>query len=343
MNLLVISNMGAHDEAPMQGKFVDDQVARIVERSQCFKVDYFNMSWNGNKLRHRLFKYIVFFLRFIYVYIFSRTRIDIIHVHYFYPTIFCAVLYRLFRNKRVKIIVTCHGSDIYSYPNPNSLYRAASRHVDHWLFASAQLKERFYTKLEHSTVLCAGFDNKVFKASNDEIEREYDFLFVGTLNHNKGVDRLIWLAEQCSNLKFAVVGEGPLKSTLRDGAHNNIAYKGCLPSTELSELMKRSKFLLSLSRNESFGLVMAEANACGTPAVATLTDGALCHLNHDDFLISQDRSEEEVRESIKGTILAAANLDIISYSKIRANAIKRAQKYSLTYVVDELLELYKKC
>ena len=98
-------------------------------------------------------------MRFFTKYILSAERYDIIHIHYYFPTIICAVLYRFLRNSKIQIIVTCHGSDVYSFSPPNYLYKKLSKYVSFWLFTSSQLIEKFYRQVEHSAVICAGYDD----------------------------------------------------------------------------------------------------------------------------------------------------------------------------------------
>mgnify|MGYP000731219028 FL=1 len=302
MKVLVVSNMGPKLSAPLQGEFVVKQVMRLKETA--LDISYFGLHWNGDNFIHKLLKYPVFFIRFFFTHIVAKKQNDIIHIHYYFPTIICAALYKVFRNRKVKIIVTCHGSDIYYYTPPNWLYKKLSFIVDHWFFTSEKLYRRFYRPLANKSILCAGYDDHVFTNKHENLAKNIDCLFIGSLDINKGVDRLKWLAEQLPNVNFTIVGNGPLEQELRDFSvhHKNFVMKGQQTPLALAQLLKQSKLLLSLSRNESFGLVMTEAHACKTPCVVTATDGSLAQLEGWPYITHQDENELITLENLKNNI-----------------------------------------
>ncbi len=43
---------------------------------------------------------------------------------------------------------------------------------------------------------------------------------------------------------------------------------GCLPPTDVARELQRADLFVSASRNESFGMAVAEATACGAPVLA---------------------------------------------------------------------------
>ncbi|WP_281556614.1 glycosyltransferase family 4 protein [Thalassomonas sp. RHCl1] len=342
MNILIVSNMGPKPSAPLQGQFVDKQVERLRQKSPT--IDYFNLSWNGDSIFHRVLKYPVYFFQFFIRYLLSAKKIDIMHIHFYFPTIVCGVLYKLLRNPGVKIVVTCHGSDIYAYQPPGVVYRYLSRFVNHWFFTSESLYHRFFRKLDNKTILSAGFDDEVFARSQDEGNKKFDCLFVGTLDHNKGVDRLIALATKMPDIHFGVVGAGMLAEQLRQYAskYNNLTLLGSRSATELADIVKASKFLISLSRNESFGLVIAEAHACGIPCIATETDGSLEQLEDSPYLIAQGGLDEEsLIEQLTEKIQQALNLVISDYQDLQVQAVAKAANYSLSNVISVIESQYK--
>jgi glycosyltransferase involved in cell wall biosynthesis len=342
MKVLIVSNMGPKLSAPLQGSFIDKQVDRL--KNNGLDTSYFWLKWNGDSLIHKLFKYPVFFISFFINYILSTKKYDIIHIHYYFPTIICAFLYKISRNRKVKVIVTCHGSDIYSYTPPNFLYKKLSFVVEHWFFTSEKLYERFYRKLDNKTILCAGYDDSIFSKENIDTFKDIDCLFIGSLDKNKGIDRLQWLVEKLPNIKFTVVGSGPLENDLMSFSvmNRNLLLKGQQTPIEIAHLLKQSKMLLSLSRNESFGLVMTEAHACMTPCVVTETDGSLAQLKSWPYIVVQDNNEQVTLEQLKKNILTVLNLNATTYKEIQYIAHKNSEDYSLSSVVDILEQRYMK-
>jgi glycosyltransferase involved in cell wall biosynthesis len=342
MNVLIISNMGPKKSAPTLGLFVEKQVKRLKELLP--NVEYFHLTFNGDSLLHQVLKYPVFFLTFFLKYIFSRQRIDIIHVHYYYPTIFCALLYKYLRSPKVKILVTCHGGDIYCYNPPSKSYKYCSKLVEHWFFTSKKLAESFYRKVNSYDILCAGYDETIFTANlSQQTHKSIDCLLVGHLDKNKGIDRLITLVETMPTIKFAVVGAGSMASELEQHAikNNNLILLGCKKPIELAAIYQKTRFLLSLSRNESFGLVICEAHACGTPCIVTETAGSLEQLANWPYMIyQQNKSEKDIIDQLQQKINTALNLSKYDYHLLQQQVMQKVQQYSLSNIVSIIAKRY---
>lgn len=90
-------------------------------------------------------------------------------------------------------------------------------------------------------------------------------LFVGRLDSTKGIKELIE-AWPLIGLKLLIVGDGPFSSVAI--GHPNIFYLGPKSHSEVLALMKNARFLIMNStRYETFGLVIIEAFAVGTPCL----------------------------------------------------------------------------
>lgn len=341
MNVLVVSNMGPKISAPLQGGFVEKQVNRLIQNGH--QLSYFKLNWNGDSLIHKVFKYPVFFVHFFIKHIFSLEKFDIIHVHFYFPTIFCALFYRIFRNHKVKVIVTCHGSDVYSYQSPSFLYRKLSFIVDFWYFTSRDLAMRFYRNVNEKSILCAGYDDSVFVPNATLNERKVDCTFIGSLDYNKGVDRLIWLVENTPEVNFSVIGTGKFQYQLEQCAISNINLTILGPKTpiEVAKTLKQSKCLLSLSRNESFGLVMSEAHACGALCIATQTDGSSAQLVEWPYIVEQNNSEKMILKEVQSHIRDCLCLSSNDYQKMQEKAMRNVESFSLTFVSKEIGKKYK--
>lgn len=339
MNILILTNMGSKPSSPYLGEFVKNQYIRLKEKSNHFS--YFDMAFNGDTLFHQKLKYFVFFMHFLLRKVCSFKKYDLIHVHYYFPTIILALTYKFIRNSKVKIVVTCHGGDIYLYQPPNKVYRYAVKHVDHWIFTSNTLKKRFFCQPKSSQVLCAGFDERKFYPQKSETL--YDCLLVGNLDHNKGIDRLMKLVLQKPNLRFAVIGKGTYEVDLYalEKKVNNLTVLGAVKPVDLPQVINSTMLLLSLSRNESFGLVIAEAHACGVPCLATKTDGSYAQVTWPDMLIEQHNEHELISEfSIKLDHFFLQSP--LQRTDISAYVIKQSQQYSLDQVSKQLLQCYNR-
>ncbi|WP_409424590.1 MULTISPECIES: glycosyltransferase family 4 protein [unclassified Pseudoalteromonas] len=341
MKVLVLSNMSFKQSAPMQGVFVDNQVDRLNKKD--LDLDYCKMKWNTDSFLCRALKYPVFLMQFIFQCVFRFKCYDVIHVHYYFPTIILAAVYKFLRNRDVKIIVTCHGSDIYLYDPPRYLYRTLSNVVNHWIFTSEQLHEKFYRPVSSYSILCAGYNDNIFYNKNKQLTKKYDFLQVCSLDKNKGIDRFLSLVAMMPEQQFALVGEGPMKQEVlaAQAQFSNLNYFGKQKPEKLVDIIHQTKFILSLSRNESFGLTLSEAQACGVPAVATSTDGSKAQIDDASRCIEQKNiSEEQLLANLKDSMTFNLGLSPKQYDYLSITVSKTAESFSLTRVIEQIVTTY---
>lgn len=132
-----------------------------------------------------------------------------------------------------------------------------------------------------AVVVPPGVDAAAF--SPDGAPEPGRILFVGPLSRAyrwKGVgvlyDAFRAVASRDATARLVLVGDGDLREALaerarRDGLAARVELPGRLPDDGLVDEYRRASVavLPSTSPAESFGMVLAEANACGTPVVAT--------------------------------------------------------------------------
>lgn len=119
-----------------------------------------------------------------------------------------------------------------------------------------------------------GTDAGVFQCPTSK-PRPLRICFVGRLHWQKGVDRLVslmrtLLARHGGGIAFEIVGDGPERWRLA-GATGlaQVTYRGQLDQAGVADVLRRSSILLMPSRDETFGLVAAEALMCGTAVLYT--------------------------------------------------------------------------
>ncbi len=105
------------------------------------------------------------------------------------------------------------------------------------------------------------------------------FIFAGVLSRRKSVDLILSAFERLSREGFAYelefVGNAPDSKLLdRVRAAPNTVYRAGVAQRDLYPLMAAADCLLLPSRFDSFGMVVAEAMACGTPAIVSTQTGA---------------------------------------------------------------------
>lgn len=335
--ILILTNMGPTRQNPYQGMFVFRQADALREKlSTDDLIRVFSMpSWLGSK--PSWFKYPIWFCWFLLTQ--SWRRYTHLHVHFFMPTAWLAIVYKKL-HKRSRLYATFHGTDIYAYMPPSKRYVQTLGYFEQLIFVSRQLKNRLsdYVRSDRMTILSAGIPD-LFVPPDEASERTTDYLFVGNLNHNKGGDRLVKFARQLPQGKSLVIaGEGEYRTELEGIARRNPLVKvaGAQTARQLLAWYQDSRWLLSLSRNESFGLVMTEAMACGTPVLATETDGACEQLvnGENGYVITQQAADQ------LDQVVTLSNVAPQEWQQLSEGAITAAQAHRLNTVVKTLVKFY---
>jgi glycosyltransferase involved in cell wall biosynthesis len=101
-------------------------------------------------------------------------------------------------------------------------------------------------------------------------------LFVGRVSYEKNIEAFLQLDVPGCKI---VCGVGPLEATLK-ARYPRVRWLGILPRAELAKVYAAADVFVMPSRSETFGLVMLEAMACGTPVAAYPVDGPLEVLGH---------------------------------------------------------------
>jgi glycosyltransferase involved in cell wall biosynthesis len=99
------------------------------------------------------------------------------------------------------------------------------------------------------------------------------YLSVSRLESYKRIDLLIEAFCRLPARRLVVIGDGPEMPRLRALAPPNVALLGRLPTPEVRDHMKRARAFL-FAGIEDFGIVVAEAQAAGTPVIAFSAGGA---------------------------------------------------------------------
>ena len=102
-------------------------------------------------------------------------------------------------------------------------------------------------------------------------------LFVGRVSYEKNIEAFLSMNLPGTRI---VCGVGPLEDNLRQRFPDGV-WMGVLPRPELAKIYAASDVFVFPSKNETFGLVMLEAMACGTPVAAYPVDGPLQVLGAD--------------------------------------------------------------
>ena len=123
-----------------------------------------------------------------------------------------------------------------------------------------------------------GVDTKLFEfqlrprtCTGMDICRGRSALFVGRVSYEKNIEAFL-------NMDFpgskVVCGVGPVEAQLKR-RHPQVRWLGLLPRDQLAKVYAAADLFVFPSRADTFGLVMVEAMATGTPVAAYPVDGPL--------------------------------------------------------------------
>jgi glycosyltransferase involved in cell wall biosynthesis len=105
-------------------------------------------------------------------------------------------------------------------------------------------------------------------------------LFVGATSHRKGIDLLCQalcnIADRGREVELLVVGPASDNHSWVQKAEprGRVHYRGSLSQDALADEYRAADCLVLPSRHDSFGMVVAEALACGVPAIVSSEVGA---------------------------------------------------------------------
>jgi glycosyltransferase involved in cell wall biosynthesis len=134
-------------------------------------------------------------------------------------------------------------------------------------------------------------------------EKKEDFyLTVSRLEPYKRIDLLLEAFRRLPERRLVVIGDGPEMPRLRSALPPNVALRGRLSTHEVREHMQRARAFL-FAGIEDFGIVMAEAQACGTPLIAFGAGGAAEIVRAEDVpqptgLLFSEQSADAVLEAV---------------------------------------------
>jgi glycosyltransferase involved in cell wall biosynthesis len=118
-------------------------------------------------------------------------------------------------------------------------------------------------------------------------------LFVGRLSYEKNIEAFLKLDLPGSKV---VVGVGPVEKTLKE-KYPNVKWLGILKRPQLAKIYASADVLVFPSKADTFGLVMLEAMACGTPVAAFPVDGPLAVLGDDPSNVQGGVMDNDLKQA----------------------------------------------
>ncbi|SFI75722.1 MULTISPECIES: glycosyltransferase [Microbacterium] len=213
---------------------------------------------------------------------------DLIHAHFARDG---WIIAQTARSVGVPLVVTLHGHDITRWPAQRGARGLVARYRLRRLFATATTivavsdfirGEAIRWGADPSKVVTRyiGVPSPIELPPNPEVK--WDVVFVGRLVEKKGAEDLLLALSQAdqavpSNLRVAVIGDGPLRGSLERVAARyrlKVDFLGTQRPAEVSAALSSARVFAAPSKYaadgdaEGFGMVFLEAAAARIPAVA---------------------------------------------------------------------------
>ena len=276
---------------------------------------------------------------------------DLIHAHFIYADGVAA--HRLSRRYRVPFVVTEHAP-WGSWLERAGLLRAAveaAREASCIMAVSRYVRDTIvdYTgDPDRVRVIPNGVDERVFRPNGPSRERQ--ILYVGLINFNKGIDTLLEAMRivrgRWQDAGLVLVGgsfyrntrlqQERLQALARElGLADCVAFVGQRPPEEVARFMRESAVVVLPSRAESFGSVLVEALACGTPVVASRSGGPEDIVDDEVGKLVPTGDPEALAQAIVAVLEQPDRYDA---ARLREHALRR---FGWTTIERELREVYE--
>lgn len=212
------------------------------------------------------------------------------------------------------------------------------------------LKQLQKQKFKNLHIWGRGVDCSLFHPhySNDELFKKYHikekFLlsYVGRLAPEKDIDTLLQISHELPkelqhNIHWLIVGDGPYKEEMMKKAPINMTFAGYLTGETLAKVYANSHLFIFPSPTETFGNVVLEAHAAGTPVIGANSGGV-------KNIIQQGRTgylcEPKNIEQFSNAIIT-----LLTNPSLQLQMSDQARKYALTQswnaIFDNLLDEYE--
>ncbi len=220
------------------------------------------------------------------------------------------------------------------------LYRTLKTYkkVDLFVCPSNFLEKKLFSVSDiykNKTYTIHNFINKEKFKKSDKPREDY-VIFVGRLSKEKGVEKILQVADILKNVKFVVAGSGPDEDILK--GKENIELKGFLTGDKLTDTMARAKALLLPSAcYENCPLSILEAQCMALPVI-TMNSGGMAELVNDGVCgtLAESAAAEDIAKAISKTIN-----DDTYYHMLKENCEKEAKNiYDIEMYSKLLLEKY---
>lgn len=190
-----------------------------------------------------------------------------------------------------------------------------------------------------------GIDLNLFKPYEKNVFEKKTIISIGALVKRKGHEYLLKafknVLDTHVDVDLLIVGRGPRKRELARLAEeleiaNNVKFVDFIETNELPKFYSSSKFFALATLHEGFGLVFAEAMACGIPIVSTNV-AAVPEVVGEGGILVEPRNPDQLAEAM----LKLFNDETLR-QELSKKALEQAKRFSIEKRTNEMEEIYRK-
>ena len=172
--------------------------------------------------------------------------------------------------------------------------------------------------------------------------RENAIFFIGRHEERKGLSNLLEaLAKLPPDVRLWIASDGPQTAELktRFASDTRIDWLGRISDAEkISRMGRASVFCAPSLHGESFGVVLLEAMAAGTPVVASNLDGYRNVATDDETALLVETGNVASLASALARVLVDSRLA----ARLTENGREHAQRFSMDALADRYIEMYER-
>jgi len=286
-------------------------------------------------------------------------ELDVLHVHYAIPHAVCAVLAREMSGRDIGIVTTLHGTDISVLGQDSTLSQAIKYGIDKSdivTTVSQALKEQTYELIDTvkpiETIYNFVDEREYFPRNSGNLKEQFGIqedekvlIHVSNFRKIKNLPHIVdafMKIRANMKAKLLLVGDGPEKHRVMDQVKGSPYMKDVLflgKQENLAELYAISDLKLLLSQQESFGLVLLEAMACGVPCIGTNVGGIPEVIEHgvDGYIVELGDTEAVAAYA---THLLQDEEQLLRFREAAICAV--SEKFHSSKIVEQYENLYEK-
>lgn len=261
---------------------------------------------------------------------------DVIHQHF---ATWSQPAVRAAARTGAPLITTVHGADIAAAVKPGTTAMLRWHHRNIAMVRDQSRRILAVSEYLAGQAIAAGFPPEKVQVHYQGVDTDFftpdesarrlgnrpQVLFVGTLNEQKGLHDLLRISTNLIGSfehELVVAGDGPLRAELQAAAVRwpHIRPLGRVGQETVRELLRAAHVLIAPSQEhqgarEAAGLVLLEAQACGTPVLA-YRSGGIAEMVPDGGMLVEEGNVPDLQDAVRQVLQQGSE----EYARMRHDA-----------------------